>query len=178
MGQTRSVAADPLRVRRRTDDPKPIRDRRRGCRRGRVDPARKLLLAPAGFTDCFQGASAQLIRGREDRVWPSRPVQEPYRGFVPALAAEPGADDWTGRQIVRLESIAPSSFARLWNRFARFTDDQRDRLVTVNGDEMLDKIACTLPGARAYCRIADYRCNFRRNATLCARLGRRTGQRT
>ena len=101
--------------------------------------------AQAGFTDCFQGASAQLIRGREDRVWPSRPVQEPYRGFVPALAAEAGADNWTGRQIMRLESIAPSSFARVWNRLARFTHDQRDRLMTVNGDEMIDKCPGTLP---------------------------------
>ncbi|HET9778304.1 MAG TPA: hypothetical protein VFP81_03350 [Propionibacteriaceae bacterium] len=49
-----------------------------------------------------------------------------------------------------MESVTPAFLTRLRDRFTRLTHDQRDRVVTVDGNEMVDGRACTLSRIRTY----------------------------
>ncbi len=53
-----------------------------------------------------------------------------------------------------LESVAPTLFARVWNRLGRLANDQCDRLMAMDGDEMVDENACALPRVGTYSGVA------------------------
>ena len=88
------------------------------------------------------------IRAGEDCAWSRPPAQELHRCFISSAAAEAGPNDRAGRQIVSLERVAPPSLARICARLVAC--DQRDRLVAMHGDEMVDEKPCTLPAVRAH----------------------------